>query len=85
MFPAEARAWLSENVGHPIIDFDGQGRRIALDAPPVISVRREWCETHYGLSDMWQDDGTLWLDSAGEHRYERIRDLPGGTIAYQRL
>ena len=85
MIPAEARAWVAENVGQPIIDFDEQGRRIAVDAPPVISVCREWCDTHYDLSAMWQADGTLWLDSSGEHRYTRVRDLPGGVTAYQRL
>lgn len=85
MFPAEARAWAAENVGQPIIDFDEEGRRVAVDAPAVISVRRVWCENHYGLSAMWQEDGTLWLDSAGEHRYAKVRDLSGGTAAYQRV
>lgn len=85
MFPAEARAWAAEKVGQPIIDFDERGRRFAVDAPPVMSVRREWCDHHYGLSDMWQADGTVWLDSAGEHRYEKVRDLPDGVTAYQRI
>jgi hypothetical protein len=85
MIPAEARAWVAKNVGQPIIDFDEEGHRIAVDAPRVISVRREWCDTHYGLADMWQPDGTVWLDSAGEHRYEKVRDLPDGITAYQRL
>ena len=85
MFPAEARAWAAEHVGHPIIDFDEEGRRFATDAPAVIAVRREWCDNHYGLSAMWQEDGTVWLDSAGEHRYRKIRELPGGATAYQRI
>ncbi len=85
MFPAEARAWAAEKVGQPIIDFDEQGRRFAVDAPPVMSVRRDWCEHHYGLADMWQPDGTVWLDSAGEHRYEKVRELPDGVTAYQRI
>lgn len=85
MIPAEARAWVAENVRQPIIDFDEDGRRVVVEAPLVISVRRGWCENHYGLSAMWQDDGTLWLDSAGEHRYAKVRDLPGGTAAYQRV
>lgn len=85
MFPAEARTRAAENVGQPIIDFDEEGRRFAVDAPHVISVRREWCDSHYGLSDMWQQDETIWLDSAGEHRYEKVRELPDGVTAYQRI
>ena len=82
---AEARVWLAENVGQPIVDFDATGKRIAIDAPPVIALRREWCETHYGLSAMWQDDGTVWLDEAGEHRYRFVRELLDGATAYERI
>lgn len=82
---AEARRWIAEHVGHPIIDWDGDGNRIAVDAPPVISLRREWCDSHYGLAAMWQEDGTLWLDSAGQHRYQFVRALFDGADAYEKI
>jgi hypothetical protein len=85
MFPNEARRWIAENVGVPVIDFDADGRRVATQAPDVISVRREWCDTHYGLSAMWQADGTLWLDTAGVHRYRYVRALLDGADAYEKI
>jgi hypothetical protein len=81
---AEARRWIAENVGQPIIDFDAEGNRVAVDAPPIMSVRREWCDTH-GLAEMFRPDGTLWLDSAGEHRYTYVRDLFDGATAWQKI
>ena len=85
MFATEARVWMDENVGLPIIDFDEEGRRIVRAAAPVIALRPEWFATHYGLSEMWQADGTVWLDSAGRYRYEKLRDLPDGAVAYRRV
>lgn len=85
MFAAETRVWIEKHVGLPIIDFDEEGRRIVRAAPPVIALRPKWFATHYGLSEMWQADGSVWLDSAGQHRYEKLRDLPEGAVAYRRM
>lgn len=85
MISAEAREWMAKNIGQPIIDWDENGARIAVDAPPLMAVRREWCDNHFGLGAMWQPDGSLWLDEAGEHRYQHVLDLPDGASAYKKI
>ena len=66
------------------LDVDDTGNRVVVEAPPITSLKRSWFEAH-GMGDMWQPDGTVVLDTAGEYRYRPLRDLPDGSIAYERI
>lgn len=84
MFPAATERWVKEHVRPATIDFDSEGRRVVIETHPIISLRESWFRSH-GMGDMFQEDGTVWLDSAGEYRYRKIKDLPNGGTAYERI
>lgn len=84
MLHAAAARWADENVGFLHLDRDAQGRRIVIETAPIIAINTDWFRTH-GWQDMFMPDGTLHLDEAGMYRYRRVRDLPGGRTAYERI
>lgn len=78
-------AWYLENGGSPAIERQPDGTRVVLrDATEFIKTNLGNLPA-LGLQDIVQPDGTLHLDTAGEHRYRPIGDLDWGFTAYERI
>ncbi len=85
MFAGQVTAWADANVGDVWLDRDEHtGDRIVIEGAPIIAIRPEWFRTH-GWSAIFEDDGTLCLDTAGQWRYRKLRELPDGRTAYERI
>lgn len=80
----ELDRWFAENDGQPDIHVADDGTRTVRWAGQYLRTRPAWLVEH-GFGDLIQDDGTLQLDSAGEHRYRPIREMPHGFTAYERI
>ena len=77
-------AWYIQYGGVPDIQTrDGQ-RIVTRDATEFIKTNLDNLPA-LGLGDVVQPDGTLQLDSAGQHRYRPIGELGDGFTAYERV
>lgn len=77
-------AWFIQWGAYPDIHIQPDGSRVVLrDAVEFIKGNPAWLRSH-DLADMLEADGTLQLDSAGEHRYRPLGVVDHGFTAYER-
>lgn len=63
---------------------DDGTRAVTRGAEQYVRIRPKGLPA-LGLADVVQPDGTIQLDTAGQHRYRPIRELPHGSMAYERI
>lgn len=78
-------AWYLVCGGIPDIQRHPDGTRtVTRDATQFIKANPHEL-ARLGLADVVQADGTLRLDTAGEHRYEAVGEVDHGFTAYQKV